>query len=105
MFLAAVFGTYHIERNKAAKTLFSDETFAFFHLFLPECADVCLSLAGGQRVCNLFLDLARFAICIIFQSGQITTKNLFHNTCRYQTTSNNIRTQVLLLIQTNVIQT
>ena len=60
---AAVLGTNHIERNKAVKTLFFETKISpTFPLFLLEHADVCLSLAGGPKVCNLFLDLARFAI-------------------------------------------
>ena len=46
------------------KHFFENEKFPYLKspLFLPEYADVCLSLAGGPKVCNLFLDLARFAI-------------------------------------------
>ena len=60
----ALLGTNHIERNKAVKTLFLKRKFRLHSgpLFHLEHADVCLSLAGGPKVCNLFLDLARFAI-------------------------------------------
>ena len=62
-YLAAVLSTSHIERNKATKTLFLKRKIRPHSLlFLPEHANVCLSLVGGPKVCNLFLDLARFAI-------------------------------------------
>ena len=60
---AAVLGTDHIKRNKAANTIFSEtKNSPKSPLFLPQHTDVCLSLAGGPKECNLFLDLARFAI-------------------------------------------
>ena len=58
----AVLGSNHIERKEAANTLFFRKTSPTLPLPLIEHADVCLSPAGGPKICNLFLDLARFAI-------------------------------------------
>ena len=60
--LAAVLSTNHIEQNKATKPVFETKNSPTFPLFLPEHADVCLSLEGGPKVCSLFFDLARFTI-------------------------------------------
>ena len=58
----AVLSSNHIERKEAANTLFFRKTSPTLPLPLIEHADVCLSLAGGPKICNLFLELARFAI-------------------------------------------